>query len=168
MPAFLLDAHQFCDQTAAATVASGLQASLQITFHRPNACNHAQETNHTGEPGEAVRSGDETGPVGAWQTEQLADDRERQLPRITLDEVGRASVSEKLGCKLICNCENSRFHVENGAPTKGLVDDTAQPCVVRLVHGQHADRERSYPPWHPPAQTGNCAVPPHRERLAVF
>src|SRR6266436_5719561 len=85
-----------------------------------------------------------------------------------IDEVGRTSVSEQFGRKLIGNCENSRFHVENGAATKGLVDDTAQTRMVWLVHGQHADRERAYPPWHPPAQAGNSAVLAHRERLAVL
>src|SRR6266436_8955991 len=85
-----------------------------------------------------------------------------------IDEVGRTSVSEQFGRKLIGNCENSRFHVENGAATKGLVDDTAQTRMVWLIHGQHADRERAYPPWHPPAQAGNSAVLAHRERLAVL
>ena len=107
-------------------------------------------------------------PVGARQTEQLTDDRQRQLARITLDQVRGTSVSEQVSRKLIGNCENSWFHVENGAATKGFVDDTAQTRMVWLVHGQHTDRERAYPPRHPPAQTGNPAVLAHRKRLAVL
>ena len=91
----------------------------------------------------AVRPGDKSRPVGAWQTEQLADDRQRQLPRIALNQVGWTSLSEQLGRKLIGNCENSRLHVENGAATKGFVDNTAQTRMVWLVHGQHADGERA-------------------------
>ena len=101
-----------------------------------------EEADHAGEAGEAVRPGDEPGPVGAWQTEQLADDRQRQLPRIALNQVGWTSLSEQLRRKLVGNCENSRFHVENGAATKGFVDDAAQTRMVWLVHGQHADGER--------------------------
>jgi hypothetical protein len=40
--------------------------------------------------------------------------------------------------------------------------------MVWLVHGQHANRERAYPPWHPPAQTGKFAVLAHRKCLAVL
>src|SRR6478672_9309536 len=129
---------------------------------------NAQEADHSCEAGEAVRPGDEPLPVGARQTEQLTDDRQRQLARITLDQVRGTSVSEQVSRKLIGNCENSWFHVENGTATKGFVPNTPQPRMVWLVHGQHTDHERAYPPRHPPAQTGNSAVPAHRKRLAIF
>ena len=83
------------------------------------------------------------GLSATWQTEQFADDRKRQLPRIALNQVSWISLSEQLRRKLIGNCENSRFHVENGAATKGFVDNAAQTRMVWLVHGQHADRERA-------------------------
>ena len=143
--AFLLDADQLRDQAFAAGLARSLQAPLQVALHRPDAGDHAQEADHAGEAGQAVRPGDEAGPVGAWQAEQLADDRQRQFARIALDQVGRAAVGKQLGRKLIGNGEDARLHVENGAAAKGFVDDAAQPRVVRLVHGQHADRERADP-----------------------
>src|SRR5215216_2739609 len=90
------------------------------------------------------------------------------FPRITLDQVSWTSVSEQLSRELIGNCENPWFHVENGAATKGFVDDTAQTCMVWLVHGQHANRECAYPAWHPPAQTGNFAVLAHCKGLTVL
>ena len=108
------------------------------------------------------------GLSAAWQTEQFADDRKRQLPRIALNQVSWISLSEQLRRKLIGNCENSRFHVENGAATKRFVDNAAQTGMVWLVHAQHADGERAQPPWHPPAQTGNSAVLAHRKCLAVL
>src|SRR5687767_7811176 len=40
--------------------------------------------------------------------------------------------------------------------------------MVGLVHGQHADCECAYPPWHPPAQTSDCAILTHREGVAVL
>src|SRR4029453_19610023 len=137
--AFLLDADQFRDQTFSASFASGLQTSLQVALHRPNAGNQAEEADHASEAGEAVRPGDEPGPVGTWQTQQLADDRQRQLPRIPLNQIGWTSICEQLGRKLVGNCENFRLHFENGAATKGFVEDIAQTRMVRLAPGQHAD-----------------------------
>src|SRR5215475_4147216 len=134
--AFLLDADKFCDQAFAASVACSLQAPLQVAFHRPNTCDQAEEANHAGEPSDAVHPGDETRPVGAWQTEQLADDRERQLPRIAFNQVGWVPVSEQLGRKLISNCKNSRLHVDDSTTPKSFVDNVAQTSMVWLVHGQ--------------------------------
>jgi hypothetical protein len=72
-----------------------------------------------------------------------SDDRQRQLARIPLNQIGWTSVREQMGRELVGNCENFRLHVENGAATKGFVDDITQTRVVRLVHGQHADGERA-------------------------
>ena len=81
--------------------------------------------------------------LSALADRAVRNDRKRQLPRIALNQVSWISLSEQLRRKLIGNCENSRFHVENGAATKGFVDNTAQTRMVWLVHGQHADGERA-------------------------
>ena len=133
------------------------QALLQIAPHRPDAREQTHEAKHAVQAGKTVRPGDEPRPVGGRQAEQLANDGQWQLPRIALDHIGGTSILEQPGRKLVGDGENSRLHVEDGAASKGLVDDAAQPRVIGLVHGQHADRERTYPPRHPPAQTGNRA-----------
>src|SRR4029453_17238633 len=137
--AFLLDADQFRDQTFSASFASGLQTSLQVALHRPNAGNQAEEADHASEAGEVVCPGDEPGPVGTWPAQQLPKNLQRQLPRLPPKQIGGASICEQLGGKLVGNCENFRLHFENGAATKGFVDDIAQTRMVRLVPGQHAD-----------------------------
>src|SRR5215204_2585168 len=94
--------------------------------------------------------------------------RRSSITLIEFDQVSRSSVGKELGGELIRNCENSRLHVENGASTKGFIDDAAQSRMVWLVHGQHADCERAYRSRHPPAHTGNLAVLAHRKRLIVL
>ena len=94
--AFLLDPDKLGDQPLAAMCARGLQARFQIALHRQDRRNQAEEAERAGEAGEAARPGDEFRPVGRRQAEQLADDRERQLSCIALDEIGRASLGKQL------------------------------------------------------------------------
>src|SRR5262249_23651692 len=156
------------DQALAAGPARSLQLSPEVALHRAYACQHAQEAHYAGEACEALCPGDEPGPVRARQAEQFADDRQRELGRVAFAQFCRTSVSKEFDGELISNREDSRLHAENGAATEGFVDDAAQAGMVRLVHGEHADRDRAYPTRHPPAQTSNLAVLAHRERLAVL
>ena len=95
--ALLFNADEVRDQAFAPGVAGNLQASLQVSFHWPDAGDHAQQAERAGQAGQAVRPGDEAGPVGTRQAEQLADDRKRQFAGIALDQVCRVALGKKLG-----------------------------------------------------------------------
>jgi hypothetical protein len=145
------------------------QALLQVVFHLRKSPDHAQEADDAGEPRDRVRPSDEFRPVGRRQAKQLADDRQRQHSRISLDEVGRASIREQLASKIVGDGTNMRLHIEDRAAAEGFVDDPPQASVIRLVHGQHVVGERADERRHPPPQPGNAAALPSQcECLAVL
>jgi len=76
----------------------------------------------------------------------------------SLDEVGRTSIREQPAGKIVGDGANARLHIEDCAAAEGLVDDSPQTRVVRLVHGQHIVGERTDECRHPPAQAGNAAA----------
>ena len=169
--AFLFDANEFCDQTFTAAFAGDLQPAFQIFLHRLHPGHHAEEAAHAIKLGNANGPADKPGSIGTRQSEQFADRQKRQPERIALDQIGCLSLSEEFGRKLIGDRKNSWFHVEDGAPTECLVDDSAKALVIRCVHAQHADCERAYPPRHHPAKNRHQPAPgilAHRECIAVL
>ena len=97
-------------------------------------------------------------PIGQRQPEQFRDHRQRQLARIALDEIGGAAFGKQLIGELVAERLDVRLHVEHGAAAKRLVDDVAQPLVVRLVHRQHAVGQRAHDARHPPLQSRDIAI----------
>jgi hypothetical protein len=166
--AFDFDPHQLRDQAFAALLPRDPQAPFQIAPHLVEAAEQAQEADDAGDARDSVGPGDESRPVGGRQTEQFADDRERQHPRIADDQIGRAALREQLIGERVGDGANTRLHVEDGAAAERLVDDAAQAGVVRLVHGQHVVGHRADHGRHPPPHPGNAAVLAQRERLAVL
>ena len=81
--------------------------------------------------------------VGRRQAEQFADDGKREPSRVASNEIGRTSIGEEVCGELIGHRQDARLHVEDGAATKGFIDDAAQPRMVRLVHGEHVVGERA-------------------------
>jgi hypothetical protein len=156
--AFHFNAHELGYQTVPSVLAGEPQTLLQIAFHLRKAPHHAQEADDAGDPRDPVRPSDEFRSVGRRQAEQLADDRQRQHSRISLDQVGRTFIREQPAGKIVGDGTNARLHVEDGAAAEGLVDDSAQTRVVRLVHGQHTVGERTDECRHPPAQPGRAAA----------
>src|SRR5260370_40636888 len=91
LSAVLLDAHDLGDQPFTTLLPDGLKVPFDIAPHGKDVRDHAEESERTGEAGEAAGPGDEFWPVGKRPPEQFADHLQRQLARIALGEVGWAS-----------------------------------------------------------------------------
>jgi hypothetical protein len=163
-----LDAHKFCDQPLATFEARRIKAGFQIALHRHHGGDEAEEPDGAGQAREAVGPGDEFRPVCGWQAQQLADDRQRDSARISLDEIGRATFGKQFIGEFAGNGKNTRLHVENRPAAKCLIDDAPQPCVVGLVHGEHVVCDCSYHSRHPSSEPSNGAILAQAECLAVL
>jgi hypothetical protein len=169
LSAFLFNAHKLRDKPFAAILAHSIQVALQIALHGEHVRNEAQEADSACQAREAAGPGRKLRPVGKRQAEELANHRKRQLPRVAVDEVGRASRCEQFACKLVSDRVDARLHVEDGATAEGLVDNIPQPPVIRLVHRQHVVGEGAQDARHPPSESGDDAiVAPQGERFAVL
>ena len=168
-PALLLDAHQFGDQSFAALLPGDLQTTVQIAAHLDEAADQPQKAECIGEMRHRIGPGDEFRPVRRRQAQQFADHRKRQRPRITLHQVGGAARRKQFIGEAIGDGADVRLHVEHGAAAERLVDDVAQPRVVRLVHRQHVVGECRDQFRHPPGQAGERpALLAQREQRAVL
>ena len=98
------------------------------------------------------------GRSASGRPEQFADHRERQLARVAGNEIGRAAFCEQLAGEPFGGCQNSRLHLEHRPAPERLVDDAAQPRVVRLVGRQHVAGERADDARHPPACAGERPI----------
>jgi hypothetical protein len=67
-------------------------------------------------------------------------------------------LDEKLIGELAGDCTDAGRHIEDRAPTKGFLDDPAQPAVIRLVDGQHIFGKDTKYARHPPAHPGDGVI----------
>jgi hypothetical protein len=143
--------------------------ALQIALHGEHIRNKAQEADSARETREAARPGGKFRPVGKRQAEKLANHRKRQLARVAVYEVGRASRCEQFVGQLVSDRVDARLHLEHGATAERLVDNVPQSPVIRLVHRQHVVGERAQDARHPPSESGDDAiVAPEGESFAVL
>ena len=69
------DPHDLGDQSLPALATNGFEVVLEVSLHRRDVGQQAEETEDAGEAGKAAGPGHEFRPVGARQSEQFANHR---------------------------------------------------------------------------------------------
>ena len=105
--------------------ATSFQLLFQVAPHRQNIGDQTQEADGAGNACESACPGGEFRPIRQRQAEKLANDRQRQRPRIAIDDIGRASFGKQFAGKF----------VRNGTVTKDLTAamDEAEKFVDRTL-----------------------------------